>query len=428
MQHAATLTPEKLTAARSLRAALACLARGRDEQAWTDLLELAGADILRVTRGILGEHALAEDAAQETLLRIRDHAARFSVPDGTEPAAAARSWIMRIACTTALRILRSRRRTLKREQDYGEAQRGRSAQKAPAADDEKAELVRVQLEQLPAEQRVPLVLHFIGGLEYVELAAQIGCPAATARTRVHRGLKALRERLALCGLLIPVGGVGDLLQMGSSGGVRLDVGQMPGWRELLNSPRRPLHTEQVVYGAAAQGGGLSLMAKLGLTALALGAGAAAILTFSSARSAEEPAPGPASIAEKVPAPKPAAAPKDPNSRTAELKPVDTDADIRRRLANTTSLNIEDRPLSAVADLLSKAWDIRVAISADLKDAGSRKVTINETTVPVKVVLDNLVKSQDLAWTVQKSAVVIGPKPAEGAVRTTPKLKWRWPRR
>ncbi|HYF51550.1 MAG TPA: RNA polymerase sigma factor [Planctomycetota bacterium] len=410
MQQTATLTPEKLEAARGLHAALACLARSRDEQAWTDLLELAGSDILRVTRGVLGDHALADDAAQETLLRIRDHARRFSVPQGGDAEAAARSWIMRIACTTALQILRSRRRTLKREQDYGQTQRER-ATPPPQIDTEQAALVRAQLEQLPEEQRVPLVMHFMGGMEYAELAGQIGCPVATARTRVHRGLKTLRERLALCGLVIPVGGMGDLLQKDSSSGLRLDAGHLPGWRKLLTSTRRPMHAEQVVYGAASKGGGgLSLMAKLGLTALALCAGTAGIITLSSARSAEKtPKPQQAQTA-------PAAKDPDKPAPKAEVKVADTDADVRRKLANSISIDITNKPLPVLLEALSKASGVRIVLADELKDAQSRTANLQAENKPAKVLLDTICTVESLAWHVQNAVVVVGPKAGEGAIQ------------
>ncbi|MCZ7648411.1 MAG: hypothetical protein M5U26_24655 [Planctomycetota bacterium] len=58
--------------------ALKRLARQRDLEAWTVLLERHGAAIQRVSRRILGDDALAEDACQETLLQLRDRAGAFT--------------------------------------------------------------------------------------------------------------------------------------------------------------------------------------------------------------------------------------------------------------------------------------------------------------------------------------------------------------
>ena len=53
------------------------------------------------------------------------------------------------------------------------------------------------LAQLPAEFRIPLVLKEIDGMKYHEIAAIIGCPVGTVRSRIHRARGELRQRLEL---------------------------------------------------------------------------------------------------------------------------------------------------------------------------------------------------------------------------------------
>src|SRR3954464_14563265 len=108
---------EPQTAALPIAEALRRLAARRDPEAWEALIVQCGPDIQRVTRRILGDAALAEDACQETLLQIRNHAGAFRAP-ATEEAAqlAARIWVMRIATNSALSLLRSRSRALRREE------------------------------------------------------------------------------------------------------------------------------------------------------------------------------------------------------------------------------------------------------------------------------------------------------------------------
>lgn len=59
----------------------------------------------------------------------------------------------------------------------------------------RADLLRA-LEALPAEQREAVALRVLHERSYEEVAVALGCTSATARQRVHRGLRAMRERLA----------------------------------------------------------------------------------------------------------------------------------------------------------------------------------------------------------------------------------------
>lgn len=49
--------------------------------------------------------------------------------------------------------------------------------------------------RLPYKQRVAIVLRFHEDLSYAQIAKAMGCPAATARSHVHRGLAQLREMI-----------------------------------------------------------------------------------------------------------------------------------------------------------------------------------------------------------------------------------------
>ena len=51
------------------------------------------------------------------------------------------------------------------------------------------------LERVPADQRAAVELRVVEGLEYAEIAEQLGVKAATARVRVFRGLAALRSAM-----------------------------------------------------------------------------------------------------------------------------------------------------------------------------------------------------------------------------------------
>ena len=245
------------TMTRSSAQALQRLATGRDPEAWEALLLVHGGDILHVARHVLRDEALAEDAMQEALLLIRDRADQFKGSDD----AAARAWILRIACTAALQMLRKRRGDRAREDRMVQA---RASTVEPREDSalrhETLLAVNAELAHLPEADRLPLVLHYYAGLSYPELAAALACPEGTAKARVSRGVEKLRRRLALLGLVFAFGQLHELL-VGSpthaAGTEAYSPKQFENWQSLLNSARKP----QPVSSTLANSKGWSIMAK-----------------------------------------------------------------------------------------------------------------------------------------------------------------------
>jgi RNA polymerase sigma factor (sigma-70 family) len=181
------------------------LAAGADLEAWSLLVERHGQAIYNAAYRVCGEHALAEDATQETFLHIRQDARRFRLRPG-DGEASAQGWIMRIACTSTLQLLRQRGRQNRREHTFA-VEHARNAQGFVhvGEDEDQTRLsaaLRHELAELPDSHRLPLLLHYYGGLDYQSIAQQMGCTAGNARVRVHRALERLRGRLVLTGVLV----------------------------------------------------------------------------------------------------------------------------------------------------------------------------------------------------------------------------------
>lgn len=273
------------------------LARSRDPQAWAALLEGHGAEILRVCRRILRDESLAEDAVQETLLHVRDRAGQFR-GEGPEPAKAARDWVLRAACTTSLQMLRGRARERRRDMHHA-TERGAVDRTADASTNssqrEQAEAVRRELDRMPEHERMPVVLHYYGEMGYEQIAETLQCPVGTAKTRVHRGIERLRERLATLGFVFAFGQLtnrlSELAAQAAEGDGVCDPKRLDTWHSLLSSPRRP-HLPEFKPPQ----GGLSTMFKIGILAAALML--AAVLAFVTGRTngADVPASPPAPAA------------------------------------------------------------------------------------------------------------------------------------
>jgi RNA polymerase sigma-70 factor, ECF subfamily len=143
---------------------------------------------------ILRSPSHAEDALQEVFLQVWEDAGSFDSGRGNPEA-----WLMKITRSRVTDLLRKLHRwdTLI---DHLIAL-GRACEEPtwrPETDlmrEETDRLIRAALEQLPEEQRVPLMLAYFGGTTQSEIAAHLNLPLGTVKTRMRAGLRRLRELL-----------------------------------------------------------------------------------------------------------------------------------------------------------------------------------------------------------------------------------------
>ncbi len=64
-----------------------------------------------------------------------------------------------------------------------------------SSDIENTELVWRAIDRLESEQREVIHLRFAAGLSYAEIAQTLEVPIGTVRSRLHRGLKAIRKEI-----------------------------------------------------------------------------------------------------------------------------------------------------------------------------------------------------------------------------------------
>jgi RNA polymerase sigma factor (sigma-70 family) len=208
--------------------ALEQLAQHRDAEVWVVLVDQASSDIQRLACRLIGDSALAEDAVQETLLLVRDHAARFSVRS-TNGDNDARRWIMSVATHASLQIARRHAHQLRRDRNVGQAE----AKSKPPINDpslptdkvEQSNLLRRELAALPDIYGQAITLHYFADQDYPTLAVHLSMSVNAVRNRVHRGLKLLRERLDRCGMTLSIAALTGLIS--NLGAAPVAVAAMP---------------------------------------------------------------------------------------------------------------------------------------------------------------------------------------------------------
>ena len=164
------------------------LAAGRHARAF-DLLVPAYKDrVFRLAWSILKDRAAAEDAAQETFVRIWKALPRF---DGR---AALGTWIYAITRNTCLMELRRRRPTVSFDDpESTEAQHAATGiATGPAADPERDNLLRL-VETLPRNQQDAVRLFYLEDRSYEAVAEQLDMPLGTVKNLLHRARKRLME-------------------------------------------------------------------------------------------------------------------------------------------------------------------------------------------------------------------------------------------
>ncbi len=116
-------------------------------------------------------------------------------------------WLGRVAHRVALDVKKSKTRRRKREEKLAEMNgNGRlpgtpDPSKAPHDAELKA-VIQEELNAMPAKYRMPLILHYFGGMNREEMARELNCKPATLGVRVHRGRAMLGKRLARRGVAI----------------------------------------------------------------------------------------------------------------------------------------------------------------------------------------------------------------------------------
>jgi len=140
-------------------------------------------EIMRFILRATGDRDDALDLFQETWLRAYRSYRQLDSGDGLRP------WLFRIASNLCLNRKRDRARRARVIADV-ELSEERAGAIAPTH--ESALHLKSMLKRLPNKQRQAVMMRKLGGLDYQEIAATLGCSEEAARAGVSLALKKLK--------------------------------------------------------------------------------------------------------------------------------------------------------------------------------------------------------------------------------------------
>ena len=155
-----------------------------------DVAEELSGPLRRYLQRLVGDRATADDLLQDTLLKIARALAGF------EGRSSVKTWAFTIATRVATDHLR---RPEHRAQivDIDETISADDAEiDALLIVDEMSSCVREVIDSLPEDYRTALVLHDLEGQTAAQVADIAGCSCATAKIRIHRARRRLKQALS----------------------------------------------------------------------------------------------------------------------------------------------------------------------------------------------------------------------------------------
>jgi RNA polymerase sigma-70 factor (ECF subfamily) len=158
-------------------------ARAGDHDAFTELARGAVTRLDRAARLILRDPELARDAVQEALIRAWRDLRGLRDPDRFD------AWLHRLTVNACLDIARHRRRRVF-EVELDPIDSPAVMDMAGLIADR--EIVDAAMRRLDEGGRAIVVLHYFLGMPLTDVAATLGIPIGTVKSRLHRALGEMR--------------------------------------------------------------------------------------------------------------------------------------------------------------------------------------------------------------------------------------------
>jgi len=174
-------------------------AKAGDSDAFGELIRRYQDRIYTIVFSQLSSREDALDLTQEVFLK-----AHRRLPDFREDCVFY-TWLYRIAVNSCIDFARRRRRAQEPFSLESEVlvqagyepvdERAQADPERALVNKELGALLRAAIQTLPRSLRLAVILHDVEGLPQKEIAAIMGCPLGTAKSRIQRGRYELRDRL-----------------------------------------------------------------------------------------------------------------------------------------------------------------------------------------------------------------------------------------
>jgi RNA polymerase sigma-70 factor (ECF subfamily) len=164
---------------------------GQREAAFGRLVKKYGERLYYHCRRLVVSHEDADDALQNTLIKVWSNLDRFRGDSGLY------TWLFRIATNESLTLIKNRKRELGAEGDHDyEGRLAENLETDPYFDGDKAQLLlQKAILSLPEKQRVVFQLKYYEEMKYEEMADVLGTSVGALKASYHHAVKKIEKYL-----------------------------------------------------------------------------------------------------------------------------------------------------------------------------------------------------------------------------------------
>ena len=167
----------------------------RDEGALAELYRRHGGSLFCAALRVLSVRELAEEVVQDIFLRLWRNPERFDPARGS-----LRAFLLAECHGRAVDIVRSETARRRREESTAHAQESHQVLEDEVLDFVVGDELRKAVEKLCRPEREAISLAYFGGKTYLGVAAILGIPEGTAKSRIRSGLARLRVAVVEAGI------------------------------------------------------------------------------------------------------------------------------------------------------------------------------------------------------------------------------------
>jgi len=162
-----------------------------DMEAFKDIYDRASGYVYTIAYRVLGAREEAQEVTQDVFLSVYKNLKKFRFKSTFK------TWIYRITTNYAINAYRKRAKDRARnvafDEKFDPGHHGDTGNEKFEKDHNEA-VVRSMLEELPADQKICLILKEIEGMKYDEIARTMNIKLNTVRTRIKRAREKLISR------------------------------------------------------------------------------------------------------------------------------------------------------------------------------------------------------------------------------------------